>query len=89
MQRTGRLDLELKILVTVHETLKLENRNWKFGFYAFVLLINVFNFGPRFSTIALYSVTFDLDKTFLLPVCRQPIRKLASSPQFLISSFKP
>jgi hypothetical protein len=49
---------------SVHETLKLENRNWKFGFYAFVLLINAFNFVPSFSTIALYSVTFNLDKTF-------------------------
>jgi hypothetical protein len=28
--------------------------------------MNAFNFGPGFSTIALYSVAFDSDKTFLL-----------------------
>ena len=38
--------------VSVHGTLKLENRNWKFGLHAFVLLMNAFNFGPSFSTIA-------------------------------------
>jgi hypothetical protein len=32
--------------VSVHGTMKLENRNWKFGLNAFVLLINVLNFGP-------------------------------------------
>jgi len=37
-------------IVTVHGTLKLENRNWKFGLYAFVLLMSVFNFGPSSST---------------------------------------
>jgi hypothetical protein len=66
---------EQYILVTVHGTLKLENRNWKFGLYAFtrrkrpcrderehggcvarVLLMNVFNFGPSFSTIAVTQV---------------------------------
>jgi len=34
--------------VSVHGTLKLENRNWKFGLYAFVLLMNIFNFGPDY-----------------------------------------
>ena len=52
--------------VSVHGTLKLENKNWKFGLHAFVLLMNAFNFGPSLSTIALYSVAFDSDKTFLL-----------------------
>jgi len=45
--------------VTVHGTVKFENRNWKFGLHAFVLLINAFNFGPSFSTIAFYSVVPD------------------------------
>jgi hypothetical protein len=40
-------------LVSVHGTLKLENRNWKFGVHAFVLLMNAFNFGPSSSTITL------------------------------------
>jgi len=44
-------------LVNVHGTLKLENspagRDWKFGLHTFVLLMNAFNFGPSFSTIAL------------------------------------
>jgi hypothetical protein len=63
--RLSRLILsEVRILVTVHGTLKLENRNWKFGLHAFVRLMNAFNWGPSFSTIALYSVTFDSDKTF-------------------------
>ena len=53
-------------IVSVHGTLKLENRNWKFGLHAFVLLMNAFNFGPSFSTIALYSIAFDSDKPFLL-----------------------
>lgn len=52
--------------VSVHGTLKLENRNWKFGLHTFVLFMNAFNFGPSLSTIALYSVAFDSDKTFLL-----------------------
>jgi len=39
-----------KIILTVHGTLKLENRNWKFGFHAFVLLMTMFNFGLSFST---------------------------------------
>ncbi len=56
----------VRIKVSVHGTLKLENRNWKFGLHAFVLLMNAFNFGPSFSIIALYSVAFDSDKTFLL-----------------------
>jgi hypothetical protein len=43
----------------------VENRNWKFGFHAFVLLMNTFNFGPSFSTIALYSLELDSDKTIL------------------------
>ncbi len=34
-------------MVTVHGTLKLENRNWKFGLHAFVLLMNAFN-SPKF-----------------------------------------
>ena len=48
--------------------LKIENRNWKFGLHAFVLLINAFNFGPSFSIIVLYMyyVAFDSDKTFFL-----------------------
>jgi len=46
--------------------LKLENRNWKFGLHASVLLMNAFNWGPSFSTIAFYSVIFDSDKIFLL-----------------------
>jgi len=41
---------QLKNLVSVHGTLKLENRNWKFGFHAFVLLMNAFNFWPSSST---------------------------------------
>jgi len=45
---------------------RVEIGNWKFGLHAFVLLMNVFNLGPSFSTIALYSVAFDSDKTFLL-----------------------
>ena len=44
---------QISIKVSVHRTLKLENRNWKFGLHAFVLLMNAFNFGPSFSTIAL------------------------------------
>jgi hypothetical protein len=38
--------------VQVQGRRKLEIRNWKFGLHAFVLLMNVFNFGPSFSTIA-------------------------------------
>jgi hypothetical protein len=30
------------------KTLKIEIGNWKFGFHAFVLLINAFNFGISF-----------------------------------------
>ena len=60
----------------------------KFGLHAFfVLLINAFNFGPSLSTIALYPVAFDSDKTFL-----RIIRKLVSSlPNFYfpISNFIP
>ena len=61
-----RFFISIKIGVPVHETLKLENRNWKFGLHAFVLLMNAFNLGPSLSTIVLYSVAFDSDKTFLL-----------------------
>jgi len=57
--------------LTVHGTLKLENRNWKFGLHAFVVLMNAFNWRPSFSTIALYSVAFDSDKTFLLMSLRK------------------
>jgi len=31
-------------IACVHGTLKLENRNWKFGLYAFVILMNAFIF---------------------------------------------
>jgi len=44
----------LKKYVSVHGTLKLENRNREFGFHAFVLLMNALNFGPSFSTITLH-----------------------------------
>ncbi len=37
-------------ILSVHGTLKLENRNWKFGLYAFVILMNTVNFGPISST---------------------------------------
>jgi hypothetical protein len=40
-------------IVSIHRTLKLENRNWKFGLHVFVLLMNAVNLGPSFSTIAL------------------------------------
>jgi len=85
----------IKSNVSVHGTLKLENRNWKFGLHAFVLLMNAFNFGPSFLTIVLYSVSFDSDNTFpltLLPICNHTDRKFVSSFSnfyFLISSFKP
>jgi len=48
------------MILSVHETLKLENKNWKFGLHSFVLLMNAFKFGPSFSDIALYPVEFDL-----------------------------
>ena len=51
--------------VTVHEALKLENRIWEFGYQAFALLTNAFNFGPCFSAIALHILEFDSDKTIL------------------------
>ena len=38
----------IRIFVTVHGRLKLENRNWKLGLHGFELLMNVFNFGPVF-----------------------------------------
>jgi len=67
----------------VHGTLKLENspagRDWKFGFHAFVLLMNAFNFGPNLSTIALYSDIFDPDKTF-----RHPSSGAKSSLNFVL-----
>ena len=66
VEQFGRL--KHRDVVTVHGTLKLENRNWKFGLHTFVLLMNAFNFRSGFSTIALYSVVFDPDKAFLLIV---------------------
>jgi len=76
------------VIVSFHGTLKLENRNWKFGLHAFILLMNAFNFRPSFSIIALYSVAFDTlysvafdtDKTFFLISFR-------ISPEFLLSNF--
>jgi len=35
-------------VVTVHGTLKLENRNWKFGLYTFVLFMNDADFSFPF-----------------------------------------
>jgi hypothetical protein len=52
-RRAKQFGYELKYIVSVHRTLKLEIRNWKFGLHAFILLMNVFNFGPSFLTIAL------------------------------------
>ena len=60
----------------------IEIRNWKLGLHAFVLLMNVFNFGPSFSTIALYSVAFDSDKTFLLMNFRNHDLVSSSEPFF-------
>ncbi|MEA2102221.1 MAG: hypothetical protein U9P80_06560, partial [Thermodesulfobacteriota bacterium] len=70
------------VIVTVHGTLKLEIGNWKLGLYAFVLLTNAFNFGPSFSTIALYSIALDSDKDFLLVSFRN--HDLVSSSERLL-----
>ena len=53
--------------------------------------MNAFNFGPSFSTIALYSVAFDSDKTFLLISFRNHalVSSNLSNFYFPISSFKP
>ncbi len=61
----------------------VEIRNWKFGLHAFVLLMNAFNFGPSYSIIALYSVAFDSDKTFLLISFRNAVRRDASTPEIV------
>jgi len=39
--------------ISVHGTLKLENRNWKFGFHVFMMFMNAFNFGSSSSTFVL------------------------------------
>ena len=64
--------LNEEILVSVHGTIKLENRNWKFGLHAFTRPKRLrcactvderyFNFGQSFLTIVLYSVAFDSDR---------------------------
>ena len=40
------------LVVTVHGTLKLENRNWKVGLHTFVLLMNTsnYNFQKKYYT---------------------------------------
>ena len=68
----------VNVYVSVHGTLKLEIRNWKFSLHAFVLLMSAFNFGPSFSAIALYYVAFDPDKT---------LTRFISS-KFLLSNFE-
>ena len=71
----------MTVFYEIGEELKVEIINWKFGLHAFVLLMNAFNFGPSFSTIVLYSVSFDSDNTFpltLLPVCNHTDRKFVS-----------
>ena len=82
-------------------TLKLKNspagRDWKFSPHDFVLLMNAFNFGPSFSTIALYSAAFDSDNTFLLMSFRNHALVSSNEPlefcQFvniqLVNSFHP
>jgi hypothetical protein len=47
------VNMSQSFIVSIHRTLKLENRNWKFGLHVFVLLMNAVNLGPSFSTIAL------------------------------------
>ncbi|OEU53854.1 MAG: hypothetical protein BA868_02960 [Desulfobacterales bacterium C00003106] len=74
-------------IIRVHGTLKLENRNWKFGLHAFVLLMNAFNFGPSLSTIVLYPLAFDSDKTFLLMSFRN--HDLVSSNEPLEYRYRP
>ena len=77
--------------MSVHGTSKLENKNWKFSLHAFVLLMTAFDFEPGFSIIALYSVAFDSDKTFLLISFRNHdlVSLNLSNFYFPISSFKP
>jgi len=54
----------------------------KSAYAACVLLMNAFNFGLSFSTIALYSVALDSDKTFFLMSFRN--HDLVSSSELLI-----
>ena len=94
--------------VSVHGTLKLEIGNWKFGFHAFVLFrMIVLSDSPQCSEpfCSTYQSHVRPYLITLLPVCKHPTRKLASSfpnfqfqissrssfPNFyfLISSFKP
>jgi len=48
--------MELLTFVTVNGTLKLENRNWKFGLHAFCIVNERIQFWAGFLTIALSSV---------------------------------
>ena len=44
--------VEVNVLVTVHGTSKLENRNWKFGLHAFVQFFPISNF--KFQAVSGY-----------------------------------
>ena len=86
--------MELLTFVTVNGTLKLENRNWKFGLHAFCIVNERIQFWAGFLTIALSAVACDSNNSFLLlillikitppylitplPVCKHPTHKLVS-----------
>ena len=50
------------IMVSVHGTLKYENRNWKFGFHSFVLFMNAFNFRTPDLCVYFHGVMKDRSK---------------------------